>query len=113
MRDARGGKPGAEPAAHAVFAPAHIGAARVERRRPIDRFSHYLGSAFKYWRWMRTLLQSEAHRQLRTRTARRPTHTETPSMTFAGRFPRCFARRVAAAGLVPGAQDAVSPIPLK
>ncbi len=34
-------------------------------------------------------------------------------MTFAGRFPRCFARRVAAAGLVPGAQDAVSPIPLK
>lgn len=34
-------------------------------------------------------------------------------MTFAGRFPRCFARRVAAAGLVLGAQDAVLPIPLK
>lgn len=30
------------------------------------------------------------------RTARRPTHTETPSMTFAGRFPRCIDCRVAA-----------------
>ncbi|MDW9244027.1 hypothetical protein C7S13_0469 [Burkholderia cepacia] len=30
------------------------------------------------------------------RIARRPTHTETPSMKFAGRFIRCIDRRLAA-----------------
>jgi hypothetical protein len=34
------------------------------------RTSHYLDNAFKYWRRVRALLQSEAHRQLRTHAPR-------------------------------------------
>ncbi|RQS70810.1 hypothetical protein DID96_14260 [Burkholderia sp. Bp8963] len=64
---------------------------------------------------MRALLQSEAHRQASDpRIARRPTHTETLSMTFAGRFPRCIDhRRRAVPGHGPARARAVSAIPLK